>query len=488
MHRQAAARGAGAAGASREHKNGSGMPRMRFRPGDPSEGRPDPATPIRRAVRRPGSAEAARALQDGLAGQGPGELADRAPARPVPTAALPGVLAALGRPLCVVDGHWRLRHLNAAAAALWKPGQARPGRSLWTLMPRAVGTEGYEQLRQALRDGAPVRTTLPGPVPGSTLLVEGWPHEDGLVLLAGTADAPDPAATAAAPPAATDAAEPAEADLRRRARRLARALRRARAVAVAAQAEAQGAARTKTEFLANMSHELRTPLNAISGYAQLLELGVAGPVTDRQRDYLARLQASNRHLRALVDDVLDLARMDAGRLAVVRQRLDTTSVLQGVAALVARRAAAQGVHLSVTMAPLSVVGDEHRVRQVLLNLLANAVKFTPAGGQVTVTAVAVPAAGPPEARLPDAPDAARGWVALQVADTGIGIAPEQQARIFEPFVQVDASRTRTSGGPGLGLAVARRLAELMDGALTVRSAPGAGATFTLWLPAADPAA
>jgi signal transduction histidine kinase len=258
-----------------------------------------------------------------------------------------------------------------------------------------------------------------------------------------------------------------------------------------ARAGAEDAARTKTEFLATMSHEFRTPLNAILGYAQLLDMGVLGPATPAQHAHLERLQASARHLLGLIDDVLDVAKSDANRLEVRRDVLMTGAAVAAAAMLVQPQATARGVRLvdpRAGEASVAYVGDEHRVRQVLLNLLANAVKFTPAGGQVTVTAVAVPAAGPPEARLPDVPDAARGWVALQVADTGIGIAPEQQARIFEPFVQVDASRTRTSGGPGLGLAVARRLAELMDGALTVRSAPGAGATFTLWLPAADPAA
>jgi signal transduction histidine kinase/DNA-binding response OmpR family regulator len=255
-----------------------------------------------------------------------------------------------------------------------------------------------------------------------------------------------------------------------------------------ARTEAESAARTKSEFLATMSHEFRTPLNAILGYAQLLDMGVLGPSTPAQHEHLERLQASARHLLGLIEDVLDVAKVDADRLEVRHDVLLTGAAVAAASTIVQPQAAARGVRvvdLGAGEPGVPYRGDEHRVRQVLVNLLSNAVKFTPAGGEVTVVCG--------DAREPDpgarvgstggavAPD---GWAFVRVRDTGPGIAPELLGRLFEPFVQGDGALTREHGGTGLGLAISRRLARLMGGDVTVRSEVGDGATFTLWLPGA----
>jgi signal transduction histidine kinase/DNA-binding response OmpR family regulator len=255
-----------------------------------------------------------------------------------------------------------------------------------------------------------------------------------------------------------------------------------------ARAGAEAAARTKSDFLATMSHEFRTPLNAILGYAQLLDMGVLGATTPAQHAHLERLQSSARHLLGLIDDVLDVAKVDAGRLEVRRDALLTGAAVAAAVTLVQPQATAKGVRLMDLGAGepgAPYLGDEHRVRQVLVNLLANAVKFTPPGGEVTITCGAAAGPGPGvSARGAAARDS--GWVFVRVDDTGPGIAPELLGRLFEPFVQGDPALTRAHGGTGLGLAISRRLARLMGGDITVQSQPGHGATFTLWLPGAPP--
>jgi signal transduction histidine kinase len=260
---------------------------------------------------------------------------------------------------------------------------------------------------------------------------------------------------------------------------------------------AEAAARLKTEFLATMSHEFRTPLNAILGYAQLLDMGVLGPATPAQQAHLERLQTSARHLLRLVDDVLDVAKVDADRLAVRADVLPTGAAVASALALIQPQATAKGIRVYDlgAMGPgVPYVGDEHRARQILVNVLSNAVKFTPPGGQITVScgAAADPdpgvQAGYPGAERSGARTRPDGWAFVRVEDTGPGIAPELLSHLFEPFVQGDGALTREQGGTGLGLAISRRLARLMGGDLVVRSQPGAGATFTLWLPAPRPAA
>jgi signal transduction histidine kinase/DNA-binding response OmpR family regulator len=251
---------------------------------------------------------------------------------------------------------------------------------------------------------------------------------------------------------------------------------------------AEGATRAKEEFLATMSHEFRTPLNAIVGYAQLLDMGVLGPATAAQHAHLQRLQASARHLLQLVDDVLDVAKVDADRLDVRRDLLMTGAAVAAAVTLVQPQATAKGVRLvdlNTSEPGFAYVGDEHRVRQVVINLLSNAVKFTPSGGQVSVECGHARGGGPDAAsEPPDASTDEQPWVFIRVEDTGPGIAPTLIAHLFEPFVQGDGALTREQGGTGLGLAISRRLARLMGGDITVETDHGSRTVFTLWLPGA----
>jgi signal transduction histidine kinase len=252
-----------------------------------------------------------------------------------------------------------------------------------------------------------------------------------------------------------------------------------------ARAEAEAASHAKSEFLAMMSHELRTPLNAVIGYAELLDLGIAGALNNDQRHQVSRILASGRHLLGLVNEVLDLAKVEAGRLSLHTGLAQASQTADGALALVQPVAEARGILVTVQHAEeveTTYDGDEDRVRQILVNLLNNAVKFTEPGGSVRVEC-GLTKKPDPEARLMGGP-----WVFWRVADTGIGIAPAQIAAIFDPFVQVERGHTRQSEGSGLGLTISRRLARLMRGDLTVRSEVGKGSVFTLWLPAVSGAA
>jgi PAS domain S-box-containing protein len=236
-----------------------------------------------------------------------------------------------------------------------------------------------------------------------------------------------------------------------------------------ARAEAERANRAKSEFLAVMSHELRTPLNAIGGYAELMELGIRGPVTPLQREDLRRVQTSQRHLLGLINEVLNYARLETGSVHYDVADVRVRDALLAAEALVAPQAQAKELALRIAPCPpeLAVRADAEKLRQILVNLLSNAVKFTDRGGRVELTC----------GRAGDA-------VHVRVADTGIGIPRDQLQRIFEPFVQVRADLTRTAEGTGLGLAISRDLARGMGGDLTAESTLGAGSTFTLTLPAA----
>ena len=234
-----------------------------------------------------------------------------------------------------------------------------------------------------------------------------------------------------------------------------------------ARAEAEAANRAKADFLASMSHELRTPLNAIGGYVELLEMGIHGPLDEAQRGALARITANQRHLLTLINDILSFARLEAGSIDFDVRALDAQEVLSSVESLVAPQAEARGVaYTSEPCDPsLRLLGDAERVRQVLLNLVGNAIKFTPAGGWVVLSCAA-------DDR----------WVELRVRDNGVGIPPEEQERIFDPFQQVGRRLSQPQEGVGLGLAISRDLARAMAGDLTVQSAPGEGSVFTLRLP------
>ena len=238
-----------------------------------------------------------------------------------------------------------------------------------------------------------------------------------------------------------------------------------------ARAVAEEANQAKSTFLAVMSHELRTPLNAISGYIELLDIGIYGPVTDKQRDALDRINRSQRHLLRLINEVLNLARIESGRVEYDIADIMLDGIIHDVGPMVEPQLTGKGLAFEVTVgSELLVRADRDKVQQILLNLLSNAIKFTPRDGRVTVTA----------GRRDDAPDT----VFVTVADTGIGIPAEKLASVFEPFVQVDVSQKGRKEGSGLGLAISRDLARGMGGDLTARSEEGRGSTFTLTLPGA----
>jgi PAS domain S-box-containing protein len=268
----------------------------------------------------------------------------------------------------------------------------------------------------------------------------------------------------------------------------------ARAEAVAARREAEAASHAKSAFLATMSHELRQPINAVLGYAELLDFGMAGPLSESHRRYLERIAGNGRQLRGLVEDVLDLSRIEVGEMTVARHRGGVRAAVRTALAAVRAEAGARGIEVSAPPsdtpdaddALAAYVGDEARVRQILVNLLSNAIKFTEPGGRVSVAgAVTAERHGMDGEALPGP------WVALRVSDTGVGIPRDHHELVFARFQQVDREAAgpyrRTHGGSGLGLAISRELARLMGGDLTVESEPGRGSTFTLWLPAADPA-
>jgi signal transduction histidine kinase len=249
---------------------------------------------------------------------------------------------------------------------------------------------------------------------------------------------------------------------------------------IALRLEAEAASNAKSDFLAKMSHEIRTPINAMMGYAELLEMGISGPVTDAQAKQLARIRASGEHLTSLVNEMLDLAKIEAGRMAVDPISAITGDVAEAALAAIRPQAAAKGVELSSAPAGnprAGYVGDPQRVQQILINLLSNAVKFTAPGGSVVVKCTNHFGRGP------GTPDADVEWACISVEDTGLGIAQEDLERIFQPFMQVENGYTRAHGGTGLGLTISRSLAQIMGGDITVESVLGRGSRFTLWLPA-----
>lgn len=272
--------------------------------------------------------------------------------------------------------------------------------------------------------------------------------------------------------------------------------RRARQAAEAAQVAAEQADRAKSVFLATMSHEFRTPLNAVQGYAQLLELEVGGTMTEAQRAYLRRLRIASDHLLGLVNNVLDLSRLDAGELPVAHSVAGTAAAVESTLALTQPLADAKQIALvdlcsepalradeGSTNGPspqVTYLGDEHRVRQILVNLVSNAVKFSSPGSRVELECARV-ARGCVRETSRERPEGT--WTVIRVRDTGRGIEAEQHEAVFGAFVQLDSRHTRNAEGAGLGLALSRRLARLMGGDVTVESTPGAGSTFTLWLPA-----
>ena len=239
--------------------------------------------------------------------------------------------------------------------------------------------------------------------------------------------------------------------------------------ALHARAEAEAANRAKSDFLATMSHELRTPLNAIGGYSQLIEMGVHGPVTEEQLEALRRVQRSQQHLLALINDVLNFAKLEAGRVTYEIRPVPVQGLLAGLEALVAPQLAVKSLRFDCREcdATLAVAADADKVQQILLNLLSNAIKFTPPDGEIRVEAIREGAS-----------------VRFAVSDTGVGMPADRLESVFEPFVQLGRGAAIGRDGTGLGLSISRDLARAMGGDLSAVSTLGAGSTFMLTLPAA----
>jgi signal transduction histidine kinase/CheY-like chemotaxis protein len=233
--------------------------------------------------------------------------------------------------------------------------------------------------------------------------------------------------------------------------------------------ELEAASQHKSEFLANMSHELRTPLNAIIGFSEVLKMQMFGELNEKQDEYVEDILTSGKHLLSLINDILDLSKIEAGRMELEVESFVLAEALNNGVSMLRERAARRGLTLSLDVDPRigAIEADERKVKQVIYNLLSNAVKFTPEGGRVTVTA----------SRLPDE-------VRVAVADTGIGISETDQAKIFEEFRQGTRHSGADQEGTGLGLALARRLVEMHGGRIWLESEPGKGSTFTFALPAA----
>jgi signal transduction histidine kinase len=231
--------------------------------------------------------------------------------------------------------------------------------------------------------------------------------------------------------------------------------------------ELETANRHKSEFLANMSHELRTPLNAVIGFSEVLHERMFGELNAKQAEYVGDIHSSGKHLLSLINDILDLSKIEAGRMELELSEFQLPDVLQTAITLVRERAMRQGIALSLEVAPDvgSIRADERKLKQVMLNLLSNAVKFTPEGGSVRVAAKLEGEA-----------------IEVSVADTGAGIAPQDQALVFEEFRQVGSDRARKAEGTGLGLALTKKFVELHGGSMRLESALGRGSTFSFTVP------
>ncbi|WP_242046404.1 ATP-binding response regulator, partial [Calothrix anomala] len=246
----------------------------------------------------------------------------------------------------------------------------------------------------------------------------------------------------------------------------------------ASNAELARATRLKDEFLATMSHELRTPLNAILGISEALQHQVFGTITDKQRQSLQTIERSGNHLLELINDILDLSKIEAGQLELHYTKVAINPLCQASLAFIKQQAFQKRIQLEVNIQPHlpELMVDERRIRQVLINLLNNAVKFTPEGGRITLEVT--------YQKLTQAAEmtSAQNFIRIAVIDTGIGIAPKNLNKLFQPFIQIDSALNRQYNGTGLGLVLVKRLVEIHGGKVGVTSEPGVGSCFTLDLP------
>jgi PAS domain S-box-containing protein len=358
------------------------------------------------------------------------------------------VLASIADAFYLLDREWRFIYVNDAAEPLLQTTRgALLGRTLWEAFPDVAGSPFEGPYRDAMAGGRPTSAEAYFPPLGTWFDVRSYPWGGGLMVHFRD----------------IGARKAAEAERER-----------LLADAEVARREAEAASRAKSEFLAVMSHELRTPLNAIGGYAELMAMGIHGPVTPEQRAALDRIQRSQRALLSVINEMLNYARLETGAVTFELTDVRVAEAVVAAEVLVAPQLRAKGLVYQWDGCDdgLAVRADRDKLQQVLLNLLSNAIKFTdPQDGEV----------GRIDVSCTVAPDGGR--VLIRVRDTGVGIPPDKLDSIFEPFVQVDQRLTREHNGTGLGLAISRELARGMGGDLHAESEVGAGSTFTLTLPA-----
>jgi PAS domain S-box-containing protein len=260
----------------------------------------------------------------------------------------------------------------------------------------------------------------------------------------------------------------------------------------------EAASRMKSEFLANMSHELRTPLNAIIGFSEILRDGLMGEMTDQQRGFIGDIFSSGQHLLSLINDILDLSKVEAGKMLLDLEPVQISSLLRNSLSIVREKAADRRIRLTMDIAENlgSIQADGRKVKQIVYNLLSNAVKFTVEGGQVTLRAAQVGCENVGKLttttwngrRFPLVPNEFEDYLEIRVTDSGMGISREGMEQLFKPFSQIDSGLARKFEGTGLGLAMVKLLADLHGGSVAVESSVGEGSTFTVWLPMRSPEA
>jgi len=361
------------------------------------------------------------------------------------------VLASIADAFYLLNREWRFTYVNDAAEPLLQTTRERLlGRTLWEAFPGVAGSEFEAPYREAMATGRVTSVEAYFEPLGTWFDVRTYPWAEGVMV------------------------HFRDIGVRKRTEA---ERERLLADAQAARAEAEAANQAKSQFLSTMSHELRTPLNAIAGYAELMTMGLRGPITEPQRQDLDRIQRANQHLTSLVNDVLNFARLDASQVEYNLADVDLASIMEDLEPLLGPQITAKGIgfdHDACTAdtpdRPHRMRADPEKLRQILLNLLTNAAKFTDPDGRITVRCET---------------DEDGRVVRIRVRDTGRGIPTDQLERIFEPFVQIERHRTEGSQqGVGLGLAISRDLARGMGGELAAESTPGAGSTFTLSLPLA----
>jgi signal transduction histidine kinase len=255
--------------------------------------------------------------------------------------------------------------------------------------------------------------------------------------------------------------------------------------------EAEAANKAKTEFLANMSHELRTPLNSIIGFSDILADGLAGPVTDEQKDMINNVSTSGKYLLSLINDILDLSKVEAGRMQLELSGFDIKELIAGSLVMFKEKAMKHNIKLNaeIESGVETMNADEQKIKQVLFNLLSNAMKFTPDGSSVSVRARKVCKSQFAEhsekesgGELSTVNCGHTDFIEISVEDTGIGISPEEQKKLFQPFQQLESTLTKKYEGTGLGLSISKRIVELHGGRIWVESGMGKGSRFIFIIP------